>query len=1159
VNLTLSRCLGVSALLLTLCAGSVWATSGDSSFLSVDYAQGCVACPSTDAAAIRPSTMAQAAQTVVTNFAVIPNAEGETLLPAGTVCDSAEIEDSQLLVFITLPGDLPEGAITMADVETAGEILRRQFAEPEILSGTWLMARRSTDAEWQLLSDFVPSPQVEFSSGDWFEPDGPGPQPSPDYSTLYNQTPPSVGTDNVTGQGPLGTSGEPTGALAGRTVYFSGGHGWTWGTSSWYLQRPLLLSMNEDYGNIDHVNFFAHMLFNAGATVVCMRPLGHQLNEVVLDNTSAGVTWSGSWSDSSNLQYYGPGSPPYRYASAATSETATATYTPNIPEAGFYPVYCWANYGGDRISGQLYRIRHTGGETPIRINHRRVGVGWVWLGNYHFEAGSNPATGSVVISNLAPSSGTTTGIVIADAIRFGNGIGDIDRGGGLSGYEREAECARYWAQRMLGANSSSGIYDLSGYNDGSDNVGTPPRMAAEMRRDDGQGYNGDIYLGFHSNAAGCSGGPPCDARGVVGLITTVSTPTNCSDFAALLGNAVQDDCLAEDTPGNWPYTWGDRGGSITYTGGYGEFSGSNLNYEMCGSIVEVAFHDNTEDSTLLRDPRVRHVLGRACYRAIVRYFNTFDSNTLAFLPEPPVRVSAVNNGSGGVTVSWEPGPSGGSSGDAATGFRVYTSPNGLGFDAGVTVPGGASARSHTVTGLTPGETYYFRVAATNAGGESMPSETLGAGILSVGDAPTLIVNGYDRIDRLNNILTYPSNPVDDQCERLFLDRNNSYNYVIQHGEALDSFGRPFDSCANEAIINDDINLGDYHTVVWIVGEESNSDDTLSTAEQTRLTSFLGGGKCLFISGSEIAWELDSLNQGRTFYENSLHADYVSDDAGVYGATGSSGSIFDGISLTFDDGTLIYDVDWPDVIEDSAGSTVAMEYNASGTTMLDDFDAIGGWQDPNYSGQTDAETDCTFTIVGTPTHQGSGSGDLYYHWGSGDFIREYNADLDVFPAASDLSLWVYGDGSGHELRIAVRDGGDNDIAVNAYTTLSFTGWQEIVWTDIANNHTIWSGGGNGVIDGPNVRFDSIQVHKVTAQDTGNIYLDDATHEPTGGGGGGGGAAIQWTDGLPGGSRVVMFGFPFETITSISTRNQVMAEVLTFFGTPVPVELSVFTAD
>ena len=70
----------------------------------------------------------------------------------------------------------------------------------------------------------------------------------------------------------------------------------------------------------------------------------------------------------------------------------------------------------------------------------------MWLGNYYFNAGSNAATGSVQISNLEPPAGTS-GFVIADAIRFGNGMGSIDRGGGVSGYSREAENSRYWLQQ----------------------------------------------------------------------------------------------------------------------------------------------------------------------------------------------------------------------------------------------------------------------------------------------------------------------------------------------------------------------------------------------------------------------------------------------------------------------------------------------------------------------------------------------------------------------------------------------------------------------------------------------------------------------------------------------------------------------------------------
>src|SRR5690349_13238037 len=91
---------------------------------------------------------------------------------------------------------------------------------------------------------------------------------------------------------------QPTGALAGRIVFMNSGHGWTYETNTttpyWRLQRPAALnSMNEDYGNLDQLNFFAAYCFNAGAVVASMRPLGQQTNEVVLDNDDAGVTFVG--------------------------------------------------------------------------------------------------------------------------------------------------------------------------------------------------------------------------------------------------------------------------------------------------------------------------------------------------------------------------------------------------------------------------------------------------------------------------------------------------------------------------------------------------------------------------------------------------------------------------------------------------------------------------------------------------------------------------------------------------------------------------------------------------------------------------------------------------------------------------------------------------
>ncbi|MCX7626245.1 MAG: hypothetical protein N2Z21_08555, partial [Candidatus Sumerlaeaceae bacterium] len=60
---------------------------------------------------------------------------------------------------------------------------------------------------------------------------------------------------------------------------------------------------------------------------------------------------------------------------------------------------------------------------------------------------------------------------------------------------------------------------------------------------------------------------------------------------------------------------------------------------------------------------------------------------------------------------------------------------------------------------------------------------------------------------------------------------------------------------------------------------------------------------------------------------------------------------------------------------------------------------------------------------------------------------------------------------------------------------------------------------------------------------------------------GGSAVAGItyDGGVGGPKVVYFAFPFETITSQSARNSVMANILNFFATPLPVSVSEFITE
>jgi hypothetical protein len=325
---------------------------------------------------------------------------------------------------------------------------------------------------------------------------------------------------------------QPTGALSGRIVYMNGGHGWTWGPSNWRLQRPVINEMNEDMGNLDQMNFFAAWCFNAGAVVVPMRPLGQQRHEVVLDNDDAQVAYTGGWSNSSDTVFYGSaGDVPYRFAGMAAVESATATYTPLIPEAGFYPVYTWARHGSNR-GVQLYRIRHSGGESEVRIPHHMVGNGWVYLGEYYFAAGTSSAAGAVVVSNVRSTADGS--VVIADAIRFGNGMGTVNRGTGVSGYPREEESSRYWLQAGLGQGQDAALYEGAG-SDEQDSWSAPPQMCAEMNREAGGGLYDRIHISFHSNAGG--------GRGATALITSDPTPQQAR-LAQLCGAEVNNDMVA---------------------------------------------------------------------------------------------------------------------------------------------------------------------------------------------------------------------------------------------------------------------------------------------------------------------------------------------------------------------------------------------------------------------------------------------------------------------------------------------------------------------------------------------------------------------------------------------------------------------------------------
>ncbi len=211
---------------------------------------------------------------------------------------------------------------------------------------------------------------------------------------------------------------------------------------------------------------------------------------------------------------------------------------------------------------------------------------------------------------------------------------------------------------------------------------------------------------------------------------------------------------------------------------------------------------------------------------------------------------------------------------------------------------------------------YFRLLSVNgddARTESLPTDSYGYFSWEGSGQKILIVDGFDRIESSGSYhLPY-------------------HEFAKWMGDAIFLAGFNFETVANETVIGENILLGDYEAVFWICGDESTADETLSSQEQNLLKKYLDNGGQLFISGSEIGWDLDYKGSSidKSFYYNYLKAEYVADDSKIYNVTGNSGSIFDSINFSYDNGSHgIYAEDYPDAIKPKNGSTTCLKYSSS---------------------------------------------------------------------------------------------------------------------------------------------------------------------------------------------------------------------------------------
>ncbi|WP_205511404.1 golvesin C-terminal-like domain-containing protein [Longitalea arenae] len=806
--------------------------------------------------------------------------------------DSIVKVNDELQVYFNTGQSFVPGAITETESELLTELLLHLITDTDSRN-LLLLAKDRVSGEWKTLDYFVLSPPIEK------------------YEAVRNNDPypDKPGIPGAALARVFPGSGQPAaaGALSGKTVWLSPGHGWqNTGTGFGFLtQRGTSNQLVEDFTTAETVDYYLlNYLTNAGANVWSVRERDMNTAEIIVNNDDGApaYTETGAWSTGTIAGYGGT----YRTHAASAAGTATAIFKPTVTTSGLYWVSVRYISGLNRATDVKYAVTHAGGTTKFTINQEVHGDTWVYLGQFYFFAGGNY---NVTISNQSADS---TQAIVADAIRLGGGIGqtpDCLNGGAASGRPRFEESARQYARFQGHPPCREDVTVRPIYTEWELSKGLPTEI------------NNAVFVSFHTNAGGGTGTESYRYNGLGSSQPTI-TPGSTQ-----LRDSIHKQLIADIRAG-WRSTWADRG---VKTANFGELRELRT---IPGTLIELGFHDHSGDAAAMREPEFRRLAARAMYKGILKFYTYRDSVKRTVLPEEPTHVAARNIGHYKIHVSWSAPVAGGIYGDPATAYRVYVSENGRGFADATDV----IDTTYIFRGR-PNKTYFFKITALNAGGESFASGVVAAHTprhaVPVKHKPVtwLLVDGFDRLDASAMLLKFESSALGN-VRRMVLGSMNNYSYMVEHGSGLAACDVAFDGVQNEVIASGKLALSKYFAVDWFVGEESSANRSLDSMEKTVIKKYLDKGGRLLISGSEIGWDLGrsgSPNADSAFYKDYLKAVYVSDGAGTYNFNGSTGFFTGGSGVLGNGVNGSYNVDFPDVIDSSGGSELVLNYASAGNT------------------------------------------------------------------------------------------------------------------------------------------------------------------------------------------------------------------------------------
>ncbi len=204
--------------------------------------------------------------------------------------------------------------------------------------------------------------------------------------------------------------------------------------------------------------------------------------------------------------------------------------------------------------------------------------------------------------------------------------------------------------------------------------------------------------------------------------------------------------------------------------------------------------------------------------------------------------------------------------------------------------------------LSVGEKIVFQLDISASGGYTN-SETIE---IQIGDLPVLLVDD----DGSSSYQTYLEASLG----------NNGYLYDVWHEDVQGEISSS--------------ELSKYFTVIWMTG----TSGRLNSDNQTALSSYMDSGGRICFTGQDIGWYMNdwsgATSADMAFYNDYLHADYISDDSGYRSLTGIAGDpVGGGMAFDIGGGSGSCNQDWPSRISGRSGTYDVFQYSASNIAAI----------------------------------------------------------------------------------------------------------------------------------------------------------------------------------------------------------------------------------